>query len=58
MHFLDYPDLQKDKTRMEHFVSLYGVLLQFLDDVFIPNEAELLGIYGKVFTVLINFTSN
>ncbi|XP_025835508.1 histone-lysine N-methyltransferase SMYD3 [Agrilus planipennis] len=43
-----YPDVKNDSKRMEHFNSLCGVLNKFLGDSFIPNPAELLGIYGKM----------
>ncbi|KAF2894223.1 hypothetical protein ILUMI_11948 [Ignelater luminosus] len=42
-----YPNLKEDSRRMEHFVSLCGVLNEFLDG-FIPNTVELIGIYGRM----------
>lgn len=33
---------------MEHFVTICGVLNQYLSDSVLPNTAELLGIYGRV----------
>ena len=35
---------------MEHFTMLCGVLSQFLDETFMPNIAELMGIYGRICT--------
>ncbi|XP_017789318.1 PREDICTED: histone-lysine N-methyltransferase SMYD3 [Habropoda laboriosa] len=43
-----YSDIKRDKKRMEHFVCLCGVLHTFLEDVPIPNSAELMGIYGRI----------
>lgn len=48
MYFLDYPDLKHDKSRMEHFTSLCGVLFDFLGEMSLPNSAELIGLYGRV----------
>lgn len=45
---LDYPNLKNDKSRMEHFTSLCGVLFDFLGDMSLPNSAELMGLYGRV----------
>jgi SET and MYND domain-containing protein len=33
---------------MEHFASLYGVLIDFIGENNLPNSAELMGIYGRV----------
>jgi SET and MYND domain-containing protein len=44
----DYSDLKQDKKRMEHFTSLYGVLIDFIGENNLPNSAELMGIYGRV----------
>lgn len=33
---------------MEHFDTICAVLTEYLPDVVLPNEAELLGIYGRV----------
>lgn len=46
----DYSDIKKDKKRMEHFNSLYGVLVSYIGEENIPNPAELMGIYGRVCT--------
>lgn len=43
-----------DTKRQEHFTSLYGILLQFLDDSLVPNVAELMGIYGRLCTNCFN----
>ncbi|XP_018051655.1 PREDICTED: histone-lysine N-methyltransferase SMYD3 isoform X1 [Atta colombica] len=45
-----YSDIKVDVKRMEHFTMLYGVLSQFLDETFMPNIAELMGIYGRICT--------
>jgi len=39
-----------DAKRQAHFATLYGVLLQFLDETIMPNIAELMGIYGRICT--------
>jgi hypothetical protein len=44
----DYSDLKQDQKRMEHFTSLYGVLIDFIGESNLPNTAELMGIYGRV----------
>lgn len=51
--FVDYSSLKDDKKRIEHFVSLYGVLCEYMGANMIPNSAELLGIYGRVMLMLI-----
>ncbi|EFN77865.1 SET and MYND domain-containing protein 3 [Harpegnathos saltator] len=43
-----YSDIKKDPKRMEHFISLCGVLLEFLGEALMPNTAELIGIYGRI----------
>ncbi|KRT79564.1 hypothetical protein AMK59_8131 [Oryctes borbonicus] len=43
-----YGDLKTDERRLEHFMSLCGVLKEFLNDTMIPNPVELLGIYGRM----------
>lgn len=43
-----YSDLKQDCKRMEHFTSLYGVLVEFLGEGELPNSAELMGIYGRM----------
>jgi hypothetical protein len=54
VHFLsDYSDLKQDQKRMEHFTSLYGVLIDFIGESNMPNSAELMGIYGRVSMVRI-----
>ncbi|CAG5035443.1 unnamed protein product [Parnassius apollo] len=51
-----YPDLKKDKKRMDHFTSLCVVLFEFLKDISLPNTVELMGMYGRMvinsFTIL------
>ncbi|XP_077274028.1 SET and MYND domain containing, class 3 isoform X1 [Temnothorax americanus] len=49
-----YSDMKVDAKRQEHFVMLYGVLLQFLDETLMPNIAELMGIYGRICTNCFN----
>lgn len=46
--FPDYPDVKIDKRRLEHFESLYHVLQDYFGNESLPNDAELLGMYGKV----------
>lgn len=46
--FSDYSDLKGDQKRMEHFASLYGVLVEYMGVHALPNSAELLGMYGRV----------
>lgn len=43
-----YSDLKQDQKRMEHFTSLYGVLIDFIGESNLPNTAELMGIYGRM----------
>ncbi|KAL0112790.1 hypothetical protein PUN28_012213 [Cardiocondyla obscurior] len=43
-----YSDIKVDAKRQEHFFSLYGVLLQCLDETLLPNAVELMGIYGRI----------
>uniref|UniRef100_A0A1B6JWE4 MYND-type domain-containing protein n=2 Tax=Homalodisca liturata TaxID=320908 RepID=A0A1B6JWE4_9HEMI len=43
-----YSDIKKDSKRMEHFTSLYNVLLEYIGEQDVPNSAELLGIYGRL----------
>ncbi|XP_054272967.1 histone-lysine N-methyltransferase SMYD3 [Macrosteles quadrilineatus] len=43
-----YSDIKEDKKRMEHFTSLYNVLVDFIGEDNVPNSAELLGIYGRL----------
>ncbi|XP_012275467.1 histone-lysine N-methyltransferase SMYD3 isoform X2 [Orussus abietinus] len=43
-----YTDLKQDTKRMEHFVSLCGVLSEFFGETSLPNIAELMGIYGRM----------
>ena len=53
LFFSDYSDLKQDQKRMEHFTSLYGVLIDFVGESNLPNTAELMGIYGRVSVVWI-----
>uniref|UniRef100_A0A1B6M851 MYND-type domain-containing protein n=2 Tax=Graphocephala atropunctata TaxID=36148 RepID=A0A1B6M851_9HEMI len=43
-----YSDIKQDSKRMEHFTSLYNVLLEYVGEQNVPNSAELLGIYGRL----------
>ncbi|XP_043491956.1 histone-lysine N-methyltransferase SMYD3 isoform X2 [Polistes fuscatus] len=43
-----YSDIKKDAKRMEHFISLCAVLFAFLENIPLPNSAELMGIYGRI----------
>ncbi|RZF37970.1 hypothetical protein LSTR_LSTR005470 [Laodelphax striatellus] len=43
-----YPDVKKDKVRMEHFATLCAVLNDFLGPDVLPNPVEMLGIYGRL----------
>ncbi|XP_030755514.1 histone-lysine N-methyltransferase SMYD3 isoform X2 [Sitophilus oryzae] len=43
-----YPEIKRDKKRMEHLTSLYGVLYEFCDGEMLPNIAELTGFYGRM----------
>ncbi|XP_017770088.1 PREDICTED: histone-lysine N-methyltransferase SMYD3 isoform X2 [Nicrophorus vespilloides] len=43
-----YTDLKENSKKMEHFVSLYGVLHEFFGGVGLPNSAELMGMYGRM----------
>ncbi|XP_072385972.1 histone-lysine N-methyltransferase SMYD3 isoform X2 [Diabrotica undecimpunctata] len=44
-----YPNLKNDSTRMEHFSSLYAVLYDFFRGESLPNSAELMGMYGRIY---------
>lgn len=46
--------MKEDQKRMEHFTSLYGVLYEYLGGEFLPNSAELMGIYGRVSVTFFN----
>lgn len=46
--FPDYTDVKIDKLRLEHFSSLHHVLQDYFGTEYLPNSAELLGMYGKV----------
>uniref|UniRef100_A0A023F770 Putative histone-lysine n-methyltransferase smyd3-like isoform x1 n=1 Tax=Triatoma infestans TaxID=30076 RepID=A0A023F770_TRIIF len=43
-----YSDIKEDKKRMEHSISLYGVLKDFMDEKNLPNFSEFTGMYGRV----------
>ncbi|XP_015176483.1 PREDICTED: histone-lysine N-methyltransferase SMYD3 isoform X2 [Polistes dominula] len=43
-----YTDIKNDAKRMEHFISLCAVLFAFLENIPLPNSAELMGIYGRI----------
>ncbi|KAI5632024.1 MYND finger domain-containing protein [Phthorimaea operculella] len=53
-----YSDLKADKKRMEHFTSLCGVLYEFLKDISLPNNVELMGIYGRMLINSFNILDN
>lgn len=42
---------------MEHFLTIYEVLKEYLSGMILPNTAELLGIYGRVSYSLRNILS-
>lgn len=44
----DYNEIKNDAKKMEHFMSLYAALQAYLGMDYLPNTAELLGIYGRV----------
>lgn len=46
--FTDYPDIKADEKRMEHLECLTSVLKELLDDELMPNQSELMGIYGRL----------
>lgn len=43
-----YSDIKEDKKRMEHSISLYGVLKDFMEEKNLPNFSEFMGMYGRV----------
>ncbi|KAK2707118.1 histone-lysine N-methyltransferase SMYD3-like isoform X2 [Artemia franciscana] len=44
-----YKDLKNNPDRMIHFVATYKMLKKFIGtDMSLPNESDLLGIYGRV----------
>ncbi|XP_073984319.1 SET and MYND domain containing, class 3 isoform X2 [Rhodnius prolixus] len=43
-----YSQIKEDNKRMEHAVSLYGVLKGFMEENNLPNFSEFTGIYGRV----------
>ncbi|KAG7197842.1 hypothetical protein KM043_001654 [Ampulex compressa] len=43
-----YSDIKKDIERMDHFVCICNVLYGYLENVPMPNSADLLGIYGRI----------
>lgn len=45
---LDYDDLKGDSKRMEHVAALSGVLSDFLGNEVLPNDVELVRLYGRV----------
>lgn len=47
--FKDYQEIKNDAKRMEHLESLYAILCEMMQDsVIVPNQMELLTIYGRV----------
>lgn len=45
---LDRKEIKEDVKRMEYFLTICGVLNEYLSDEILPNAVELLGIYGRV----------
>lgn len=43
-----YSDMKNDPKRVEHAMSLYGVLADFLGADNLPNYPEFVGIYGRM----------
>lgn len=46
--FSDYSNLRDDFSRLEHFITLCEVLKDYMGEANIPNDLELLRIYGRV----------
>lgn len=46
--FLDYNNVKLDKTRLEHFLSLFRILQEYFSNEYLPNHADMLSMYGKV----------
>lgn len=44
----DYPDIKADEKRMEHLECLTSVLKELLGEQMVPNQSELMGIYGRL----------
>ncbi|KAI8125316.1 hypothetical protein FF38_09224 [Lucilia cuprina] len=46
-----YQEIKNDPKRMEHLESLYAILCEMMQDsVIVPNQMELLTIYGRLVT--------
>lgn len=45
---IDYPDIKADEKRMEHLECLTSVLKELLGEEMVPNQSELMGIYGRL----------
>jgi len=45
-----YPEIKRDEKRLEHFESICVVLQSLLGTEMMPNENELMGIYGRLCT--------
>ncbi|XP_057370124.1 histone-lysine N-methyltransferase SMYD3-like [Daphnia carinata] len=41
-------EIKEDVKRMEYFLTICGVLNEYLSDEILPNAVELLGIYGRM----------
>ncbi|XP_050519969.1 histone-lysine N-methyltransferase SMYD3 isoform X2 [Daktulosphaira vitifoliae] len=53
-----YPELKKDKQRLDHFNSLFEVLKNYMGESGLPNTVELLGIYGRMCINAFNILDN
>lgn len=54
----DYGDIRKDTKRMEHIESLAFVLRQLLGEQLLPNDVELVQLYGKMLVNSFNILDN
>ncbi|KAK9498342.1 hypothetical protein O3M35_002996 [Rhynocoris fuscipes] len=43
-----YSDIKEDNRRMEHTISLYGLLKDLIGEGSLPNFSEFTGIYGRI----------
>lgn len=50
---LDYNEIKCDPKRLEHLESLRAVLTDLLGNLLVPNEAELLSMYGRVSIIIL-----
>lgn len=51
----DSPDIQNDQRRIEHIECLTAVLQDILTVDLMPNQSELLAIYGRVSKLIVPF---